>query len=89
MKTNKQTTTTRERGGQYHTMPKYLLRLRKTSFLLMFHNSAMSLGSNKTSSKDEATWHPTPPLKLLIDASFLKSSPLSMGAGSQALAFGG
>ena len=65
-------------------MPKYLLRLRKTLFLLMFLNSAMSLGSNKASSKDEATWHPIPLLKLLIDASSLKGSLLSMGAGSQA-----
>ena len=65
-------------------MPKYLLRLRKTSFLLIFRNSAMSLGSNKASSKDEATWHPVPPLKLLIYASSLKGSPLSMRAGSQA-----
>ena len=59
-------------------MPKYLLRLRKTSFLLMFRNSAMSLGSNKASSKDEATWHPIPPLKLLIDASSLRGLPLSI-----------
>ena len=65
-------------------MPKYLLRLRKTSFLLMFRNSAMLLGSNKASSKDEATWHPIPPLKLLIDASSFRGSPLSMGVGSQA-----
>ena len=65
-------------------MPKYLSRLRKTSFLLMFHNSAMSLGSNKASSKAEATWHPVPELKLLIDASSLRGSPLSIGARSQA-----
>ena len=65
-------------------MPKYLLRLRKTLFLLMFRNSAISLGSNKTSSKTEATWHPVPELKLLIDASSLKGSPLSIRTGSQA-----
>ena len=70
-------------------MPKYLLRLRKTSFLLMFRNSPMSLGSNKASSKDEATWHLIPPLKLLINASSLKGLPLSMRAGSQASTFGG
>ena len=67
-------------------MSKYLLRLKKTSFLRMFRNLAMSLGSNKASSKNEATWHPIPPLKLLIDASSLRGSPLSMGARSQALA---
>ena len=65
-------------------MPKYLLRLRKTSFLLMFCNLAMSLGSNKASSKAKATWHPIPKLKLLIDVSSLRGSPLSIGAGSQA-----
>ena len=79
----------KRKRGQYHTMPKYLLRLRKTSFLLMFRNSAMSLGSNKASSKDEATRHPIPPLKLLIDASSLRGLPLSMGAGSQVSASGG
>ena len=65
-------------------MPKYYLRLRKTSFLLMFLNSAMLLGNNKASSKDEATCHPIPSLKLLIEASSLTGSPLSMGTGSQA-----
>ena len=61
-------------------MPKYLLRLRKTLFLLIFCCSAISFGSNKAPSKAEATWHPIPPLKSLSDASSLKSSPLSMGA---------
>ena len=70
-------------------MPKYLLRLRKTSFLLMFLNSAMSLGSNKASSKDETTWHPISSLKLLIELSSLRGSPLSMGAESQASSSGG
>ena len=65
-------------------MPKYLLRLRKTSFFLIFHSSAISLGSNKAFSKDEDTWHLIPPLKILIDASSLRGSPLSMGVGSQA-----
>ena len=65
-------------------MPKYLLRLRKTSFLLIDRSSSISVGSNKASSKAEATWHPILPLKFLRDASSLKGSPLSMGAGSQA-----
>ena len=65
-------------------MLKYLLRLRKTSFFLIFCSSAIFLGSKRASSKDEATWHPMPPMKLLIDASSLKGSPLSMGAKSQA-----
>ena len=65
-------------------MPKYLLRLRKTSFFLIDHNLAISVGSNKDSSKAEAIWHPIPPLKFLSDASSLKGSPLSMEAGSQA-----
>ena len=47
-------------------MPKYHLRLRKISFFLIFRSSAISLGSNKAFFKDEATWHPIPPLKLLI-----------------------
>ena len=64
-------------------MPKYLLRLRKTSFFLIFRNLAISLGRNRAPSKVEATWHPIPPLKFLSDASSLKGSPSSMGAGSQ------
>ena len=65
-------------------MPKYLLRLRKISFLLIDRSSAISVRSNKAFSKAEATWHPIPPLKFLSDASSLKGSPFSMGAGSQA-----
>ena len=70
-------------------MSKYLLRLRKTSFFLIFYNSVISFGSNKVSSKAEATWHSMPPLKSLSDASSLKGSPPSMGAGSQAWDSGG
>ena len=70
-------------------MPKYLLRLRKTSFFLIFRSSAISVGSNRAPSKAEATWHPIPPLKFLSDASFLKGSPLSIGAGSQTRGSGG
>ena len=65
-------------------MPKYLLRLRKTSFLLIFCSSAISFGSNRAPSKAEATWHPILPLKSLSDASSLKGSPLSRGAEGQA-----
>ena len=65
-------------------MPKYLLRLRKISCLLMDHSSAISLGSSKASSKVEATWHPSPPWKSLMNVLSLKGSPLSMGVGSQA-----
>ena len=39
-----------------------------SSFFLTFFSSAISLGSNKASSTAEATWHPMPPLKSLIDA---------------------
>ena len=70
-------------------MPKYLLQLRKTSFFLIFRNSVISFGSNKVSSKAEATWHPMPPLKSLSDASSLKGSSPSMGARSQAWDSGG
>ena len=65
-------------------MPKYLLRLRKTSCLWIDCNSAMSLGSSKASSKAKATWHPSPPWKSLMNALSLKGSPLSIGTGSQA-----
>ena len=70
-------------------MPKYLLALRKTSFFLKTHSSVISFGSNRVSSKAEATWHPIPPLKSLSEASSLKGSPPSMGAGSQAWDSGG
>ena len=65
-------------------MPKYLLRLRKTSFFLIDSSSTISVGNSKASSKIEATWHPILPLKFLSDASSFKGSPLSMGVGSQA-----
>ena len=65
-------------------MPRYLLMWRKTSCLLIDCSSAMSLGSIKASSKAEATWHPSPPWKFLMDALSLKGSPLSIGARSQA-----
>ena len=65
-------------------MPKYLLRLRKISFFLIDLSSTILVGRNKASSKAEATWHPIPPLKFLSDASSLRGSPFSMGAGSQA-----
>ena len=65
-------------------MPRYLLRLRKTSFFLIDRSSAISVGSNKASSKAEATWHPAPLWKSLMDALSLKGSPLIIGAGSQA-----
>ena len=70
-------------------MPKYLLRLRKTSFFLMFLSSAISFESNRAHSRAEATWHPIPPLKSLSDASFLRGSPFSMGVGGQAWGSGG
>ena len=70
-------------------MPKYLLVLRKTSFFLKPRNSTMSLGSSKVYSRAEATWHPMHPFKSLIDASSIKGSPPSMGAGSQAWGFEG
>ena len=65
-------------------MPKNHLVWRKTSLLLNPRNSTMSLGSRRVSSKAEATWQPIPPLKSLIDASSIKGSPPSMGAGSHA-----
>ena len=70
-------------------MPRYLLRLRKTSFFLIHHSSAISVGSNKASSKTEAIWHSAPPWKSLMDALSLKGSPLVIGAGSQAWDSGG
>ena len=44
----------------------------------------MSLGSRRVSSSVEATWQPIPPLKSLIDASSIRGSLPSMGAGSHA-----
>ena len=65
-------------------MPKYRLLSRMSWFFLTFFISAISFGSNKASSMAEATWHPMPPLKSLIEASFRRGSPPSMGAGSHA-----
>ena len=67
-----------------HTMPKNLLVWRKTSLLLKSRSSTISFESRRVCSKVEATWHRMPPLKPLIDASSIKGSPLSMGAGRQA-----
>ena len=44
----------------------------------------MFLGSKRVSSRTEATWQPMPPLKSLIDASSVRGSLPSMGAGSHA-----
>ena len=74
----------KEEKIQFLTMPKYLLLSRMSSFFLTFFISAISLGSNKASFMAEAMWHPTPPLKSLIDASSRRGSPLCMGAGSHA-----
>ena len=65
-------------------MPRNHFVWRKTSLLLKPRNSTMSLGSRRVSSKAEATWQPIPPLKSLIDASFVRGLPPSMGAGSHA-----
>ena len=65
-------------------MPKYLLVFRKTSFFLKPRSSTISLGSSRVHSRAEATWHPMSPFKSLIDASSIRGSPPSMGAGSQA-----
>ena len=64
------------------TMPKNLLVWRKTSLFLKPCNSTISFGSRRVCSRVETTWRPMPPLKSLIDASSIKSSPSSMGAGS-------
>ena len=60
-----------------------------SSFFLAFFISAMSFGSNKAYSIAEATWHPMPLLKSLIDASSCRGFPPCMGAGSQAWGSGG
>ena len=65
-------------------MPKNLLVWRKTSLLLKPRSSTISLGSRRVCSRAEVTWHPMPPLKSLIDASSIRGSPPSMGAGSHA-----
>ena len=69
-------------------MPRNLLVWRKISLLLKPRNSTISLGSRRVSSSVEATWQPIPPLKSLIDASSIRGSPPSMGAGSQAWGYG-
>ena len=69
-------------------MPKNRLVWRKTSFLLSPHNSTISLGSRRVSSRTEATWQPMHPLKSLINASSVKGSPPRMGAGSHAWGVG-
>ena len=74
----------KRKKGKHHTMPKYLLRLRKTSFFLINRSSAISVRSNEASSKAKSTWHPIPPLKFIIDASSLKGSQCSIGARSKA-----
>ena len=65
-------------------MPKNLLVWRNTSLLLKPRSSTISLESRRVCSKAEATWHPMPSLKSLINASFIRGSPPSMGAGSHA-----
>ena len=65
-------------------MPKNRLVWRKTSLILNPHNSTMSLGSRRVSSKTEAMWQPMPPLKSLINALSVRGSPPSMGARSHA-----
>ena len=65
-------------------MPKYPLLLRISSFFLTFFISTISLGSNKASSMAEAMWHPTPPLKSLIDASSRRGFLLCIGASNHA-----
>ena len=69
-------------------MPKYLLRLRKTSCLLKDRSSAISKGSSKVLSKASATWLPLPPWKPLMEALSIRGAPLSIGAGSQAWGLG-
>ena len=71
-------------GELAHTMPKNLLMWRKTSLLLRLHSSTISFGSRRVCSRVEATWPSMPLLKSLIDASSIRGSPPSMGAGSQA-----
>ena len=65
-------------------MPKNLLVWRKTSLLQKPRSSTISLGSRRVYSSAKATWHPMLSLKSLIDASSIRGSPPSMGAGSHA-----
>ena len=69
-------------------MPKYLLRLRKTSYLLKDRSSTMSEGSSRVLSKALATWLPMPPWKSLIEVLYIRGALLSIGAGSQAWGLG-
>ena len=66
-------------------MSKYLLVLRKTSFFLKPRSTTMSLGSNRVCSKAEATWHPMPPLKSLIDASSIRGLTTKHGCWEPSL----
>ena len=63
-------------------MPKYLLRLRKTSCLLKDRSSAISEDSNRVLSKASATWLLVPPWKSLMKALSIKGALLSIGVGS-------
>ena len=63
-------------------MPKYLLRLRKTSYLLNDQSSAISEGSSRVLSKASTTWLPVPPWKSLMEVLSIKGAPLSIEAGS-------
>ena len=65
-------------------MPKYLLRLRKTSCLLKDRSSSISKGSSRVISEASAIWLPAPPWKSLMEALSIKGAPLSIGVGSQA-----
>ena len=65
-------------------MPKNLLVWRKTLLLIKPRSSTISLGSRRVCFRAEATWHSMPLLKSLIDASSIRGSPPSMGAGSHA-----
>ena len=69
-------------------MPKYLLRLRKTSYLLKNRSSTMSVGSSRVLSKALATWLSVPPWKSLMEALSIRGAPLSIEAGSQAWGLG-
>ena len=65
-------------------MPKYLLRLRKTSCLLKDRSSSISKGSSRVISEASAIWLLAPPWKSLMEALSIKGAPLSIGVGSQA-----
>ena len=69
-------------------MPKYHLRLRKTSCLLKDRSSAMSEGSNRALSKASAIWLPVPPWKFMTEALSIRGAPLSIEAENQACGSG-